>query len=60
MIGVVGPMARTTGDLKILFEVMQGSDIGDTSSAPVPVRWPAIHDLKTYASVISRTMAERQ
>ena len=28
MIGVVGPMARTTEDLKILFEVMQGPDIG--------------------------------
>ncbi|HEY2359492.1 MAG TPA: amidase [Candidatus Angelobacter sp.] len=46
LIGVVGPMARTVEDLKILFEVMQGPDIGDTSSAPVPVRWPAIHDLK--------------
>ncbi len=46
MIGVVGPMARTTEDLKILFELMQGPDIGDTSSAPVPVRWPAVHDLK--------------
>ena len=46
LIGVVGPMARTVEDLKILFEVMQGADIGDTSSAPVPVRWPVMHDLK--------------
>jgi Asp-tRNA(Asn)/Glu-tRNA(Gln) amidotransferase A subunit family amidase len=46
LIGVVGPMARTVEDLKILFEVMQGPDFGDTSSAPVPVRWPATHDLK--------------
>jgi Asp-tRNA(Asn)/Glu-tRNA(Gln) amidotransferase A subunit family amidase len=46
LVGVVGPMARTVEDLKILFEVMQGPDIGDTSSAPVPVRWPAIRDLK--------------
>jgi len=40
ILGVVGPMARTVADLKILFEVMQGPDDGDTCSAPVPVRWP--------------------
>ncbi len=39
-IGVVGPMARTVADLKLLFEVMQGPDDGDTCSAPVPLRWP--------------------
>ena len=42
--GVIGPMARTMGDLKILFEVMQGPDIGDPSAAPVPVRWPDRND----------------
>jgi Asp-tRNA(Asn)/Glu-tRNA(Gln) amidotransferase A subunit family amidase len=46
LIGVVGPMARTAQDLKLLFEVMQGHDDGDTSAAPVPVRWPASSDLK--------------
>src|SRR3954471_18567983 len=40
LLGVVGPMARTVADLKILFEVMQGPDEGDTCAAPVPVRWP--------------------
>ncbi len=40
LIGVVGPMARSVADLKILFEVMQGPDASDTCSAPVPVRWP--------------------
>lgn len=40
LLGVVGPMARTIADLKVLFEVMQGPDIGDPSAAPVPVRWP--------------------
>jgi Asp-tRNA(Asn)/Glu-tRNA(Gln) amidotransferase A subunit family amidase len=40
LIGVVGPMARTVADLKVLFEVMQGPDIGDTCAAPVPLRWP--------------------
>jgi Asp-tRNA(Asn)/Glu-tRNA(Gln) amidotransferase A subunit family amidase len=41
LIGVVGPMARSVADLKVLFEVMQGTDIGDTCAAPVPVRWPS-------------------
>jgi amidase len=39
-LGVVGPMARSAGDVKLLFEVMQGSDTGDPSAVPVPVRWP--------------------
>src|SRR2546427_3431396 len=46
LLGVVGPMARTVADLKVLFEVMQGPDIGDPSAAPVPVRWPSKDDLK--------------
>ena len=46
MIGVVGPMARTVADLKILFEVMQGPDDGDPSSAPVPLRWPGKEHLR--------------
>jgi len=45
-IGVVGPMARTVTDLKVLFEVMQGPDDGDTCAAPVPVRWPSEDRLK--------------
>jgi Asp-tRNA(Asn)/Glu-tRNA(Gln) amidotransferase A subunit family amidase len=38
LIGVVGPMARTVADLKLLFEAMAGPDDGDPSSAPVPLR----------------------
>jgi Asp-tRNA(Asn)/Glu-tRNA(Gln) amidotransferase A subunit family amidase len=41
LIGVVGPMARTVADLKILFEVMQGLDVSDTCAAPVPLHWPS-------------------
>jgi Asp-tRNA(Asn)/Glu-tRNA(Gln) amidotransferase A subunit family amidase len=48
LLGVVGPMARTVADLKVLFEVMQGPDDGDTSAAPVPVRWPDRDDLKKF------------
>lgn len=40
LIGVVGPMARTVEDLKLLLEVMQGPDEGDACAAPVSVRWP--------------------
>jgi Asp-tRNA(Asn)/Glu-tRNA(Gln) amidotransferase A subunit family amidase len=44
--GVVGPMARTVGDLKLLFEAMQGLDYADTSAAPVPVQWPLRDQLR--------------
>ena len=37
-IGVVGPIARTVADVRVLFEVIAGSDAGDALSAPVAVR----------------------
>lgn len=46
LLGVVGPLARTAADLKILFEVMQGPDVGDPSAAPVPVKWPGSSEIK--------------
>jgi Asp-tRNA(Asn)/Glu-tRNA(Gln) amidotransferase A subunit family amidase len=46
LLGVVGPMARTVSDLKVLFEVMQGPDDGDTCAAPVPLRWPTNDELR--------------
>jgi Asp-tRNA(Asn)/Glu-tRNA(Gln) amidotransferase A subunit family amidase len=46
LIGVVGPMARTVGDLQILFEVMAGADFGDPMSAPVPIRKVSRKELK--------------
>ncbi len=45
-IGVVGPMARTVGDLRALFAVMAGPDPGDALSAPIPVREIASADLR--------------
>ncbi len=38
LLGVVGPVARTVEDLRILFEVMTGPDDGDPCSAPVALR----------------------
>jgi Asp-tRNA(Asn)/Glu-tRNA(Gln) amidotransferase A subunit family amidase len=46
LIGVVGPLTRTVGDLKLLFEVMQGFDDGEACAASVPVRWPSDAELK--------------
>jgi amidase len=47
LLGVVGPMARNVGDLKVLFEVLQGPDDGDPSAAPVPLRWPEPDEVKS-------------
>ncbi len=38
LLGVVGPMARTIADVKLLFEAIAGPDPGDTSSVRVPLR----------------------
>jgi Asp-tRNA(Asn)/Glu-tRNA(Gln) amidotransferase A subunit family amidase len=46
LLGVVGPMARTVPDLKLMFEAMQGLDIGDPGASPVPVHWPSASELK--------------
>ena len=46
LLGVVGPMARTIADLKLLFEVIQGPDIGDPGAAPVAERRPDRNELK--------------
>jgi Asp-tRNA(Asn)/Glu-tRNA(Gln) amidotransferase A subunit family amidase len=45
-LGVVGPMARTTGDLRVLLEVMAGADPGDALSVPIPTRKIAAGELR--------------
>ena len=51
LLGVVGPMARTVADLKLLFEVMQGPDVGDPNASPVPVRWPRFSNARVATDV---------
>jgi len=46
LIGVVGPMARTVGDLQALFEVTAGVDDGDPCSAPVTIRAVSREELR--------------
>lgn len=45
-IGVVGPMARSVADVRLLFEVMAGPDAGDALSAPVPFRRVRAEELR--------------
>lgn len=45
-LGVVGPLARTVGDVQLLFEAMAGPDIGDPAAAPAPVRRPGEEEVR--------------
>jgi Asp-tRNA(Asn)/Glu-tRNA(Gln) amidotransferase A subunit family amidase len=42
LVTVVGPMARTAADLRLLFSVLAGYDGQDAFSVPVPLREPAV------------------
>ncbi len=48
-LGAIGPMARTIGDLALLFRVLGGQDRSDPVSPPVPLRGPTLDDLRTHA-----------
>ena len=58
-IGVVGPMARTIADVRVLFEAMAGPDAGDAHSAPVPVRTYSEGDLRVTRIGILESSALR-
>lgn len=45
-IGVVGPMARTAPDLRMLFKALAGPDPGDPFSAPAPIQEISIEQAK--------------
>ncbi len=44
--GVVGPMARTVKDLRLMLSVMAGADIGDPMAAPYALRASDENDLR--------------
>jgi amidase len=45
-LGAVGPMTRTVADLKQMFAITAGFDLGDPVSAPVPLRTVSMEELK--------------
>jgi Asp-tRNA(Asn)/Glu-tRNA(Gln) amidotransferase A subunit family amidase len=46
LLGVVGPMARTVGDIRTLFQAMAGADDGDPCAAPVPLRTTSLKEVE--------------
>ena len=46
LLGVAGPMARTVGDTRLLFNVLAGYDDQDPFSSPVPLRAPLVQNLR--------------
>jgi Asp-tRNA(Asn)/Glu-tRNA(Gln) amidotransferase A subunit family amidase len=46
ILGVIGPMARTIGDVSLLFRVLSGRDELDPASAPVEFRDISLEDAK--------------
>ena len=45
-LGAIGPMARTMGDVTLLFHALSGQDPVDPLSPPVPLRAPALDEVK--------------
>jgi Asp-tRNA(Asn)/Glu-tRNA(Gln) amidotransferase A subunit family amidase len=45
-LGAIGPMARTIGDVTLLFHALSGQDPVDPVSPPVPLRTPALDEVK--------------
>jgi len=45
-LGAIGPMARTIGDVTLLFHALSGQDPLDPVSPPVPLRTPTLDEVK--------------
>jgi len=48
-LGAIGPMARTIGDVSLLFQVLAGQDPVDPMSPPVALRTPNLDDVRRMA-----------
>jgi amidase len=46
-LGAIGPMARTIGDLKLLFRLISGHDPADPGSSPRALQEPALRQLQS-------------
>lgn len=49
ILGAIGPMARTIGDVALMFEALGGQDPGDPASPPVALRHPSAKELRAKA-----------
>jgi amidase len=45
--GAIGPMARTMGDVTLMFRTLSGQDQQDPASAPVALREPGLDELRS-------------
>jgi amidase len=46
-LGAIGPLARTMGDVALLFRTLSGQDPQDPASPPVALREPSLDELRT-------------
>jgi amidase len=46
ILGAIGPLARTMGDVQLLFRTLAGQDPGDPVSPPVALRTPSLDELR--------------
>ena len=46
ILGAIGPMARTIGDVALLFRILSGQDPLDPASPPVPLGSPSLYQLR--------------
>ena len=45
-LGAIGPLARTMGDVALLFHTLSGQDLHDPASPPVALREPGLDELR--------------
>jgi amidase len=48
MLGAIGPMARTIGDVALMFRTLSRQDPHDPVSPPVPLRLPTLEQLRCF------------